>query len=216
MKRMFWFAVVMLLLTLFVTGGCSELTTTTQTEPATVSEPATTPQGPPALVSEAATVILVPPPITDIGVVPELPRDFPENLRWLTEEEKAKLVEIALDTPRAQRWLQKESQYWTNICWIALYPSIKGEGYGIRQTFVYEIVEIGIPRGEVVVYPEGSSVGIRYVGVPEDAEIYPYVSINFGEHLEMSIGIAIDLNTWEIVFEEELPAIKTDTPTDGE
>jgi hypothetical protein len=203
MKNVLWWAVVITLLMLFVTGGCSELTTATQTEPALVSEPATTTQGPPA-------------PITEIGPIPELPRDFPESLRWLTEDEKAKPVEIALDTPRAQHWLQKVSQYRTDIGWIALYPSTRGEGYsGSYWKFEYEVVEIGIPRGEVRVCPEGSSVGIVYKGVPEDAGIYPYVSIGFGEPTKMFVSIAIDLESWEVVFQEELPPRNT-TPTDGE
>jgi hypothetical protein len=192
MKMMLWLAIALPLLTPFITGGCSEPAIATQVEPVTAPELATTPQGPPA-------------PITEI-VPAELPRDFPESLRWLTEEEKAKLVEIALDTPIVQERLQKESQYRTDIGWIALYPSSRGEGYSGYWKFEYEIVEIGIPRGEVDMSPEGSSVKIVSEGVPEDAEIYPDVAIFLGEPTKLIISIAIDLESWEVIFQEERPS----------
>jgi hypothetical protein len=140
-------------------------------------------------------------PVSEL-VPAEHPRDFPESLRWLTEEEKAKLVETALSTPMAQEWLQKESQCTTKISWIALNPDPEGDGYSGYRKFEYEIVEIGIPRGELDMSPEGSSVKIISKGVPEDAEIYPDVTIWFGEPAEWIVSIAIDSETWEVVYQE--------------
>ena len=169
---MLWLAVVLPLVAPFIAGGCSEPAPDTQIEPVSELVPA------------------------------EHPRDFPESLRWLTEDEKAKLVATALSTPMAQEWLQKESQYTTKIGWIALNPDPEGDGYAGYRKFEYEIVEIGIPRGEVDMSPEGSSVKIISKGVPEDAEIHPDVTIWFGEPAEWIVSIAIDLESWEAVYQE--------------
>ena len=88
MKRNFRLAAGILVILGFIAGGCSQ----------PESQPA------PAPVSEVLPA--------------EHPTDFPENLRWLTEEEKDRLIEIALSTPAALEWQQKESQYQTSIDWI--------------------------------------------------------------------------------------------------
>ncbi len=143
------------------------------------------------------------------GVFPaEHPRDFPENLRWLTDEEKVKLVEIALNTPKAQEWLQKESQYKTGISWLALNPNPEGEGYSGYRRFDYDIVATGIPRGKVDITPEGSSERIVSEGVPEDAEIHPSVTIWFGEPTEWVVSVAVDIDSEKVVLEESYPARK--------
>ena len=129
--------------------------------------------------------------------------DFPENLRWLTDEEKAKITEIALSTDAAQEWLQKEEQYKTGIDWIALYPDPEGEGYSGYTRFEYEIVEKGIPRGTVDWTPPDSTVKVVSIGVPEDAEIYPCVTIWFG--VKWVVSVAIDVETWKVVFKEDYP-----------
>ena len=145
-----------------------------------------------------------PAPVSEI-LPAEHPTDFPENLRWLTEEEKARLIEIALNTPKAQEWLEKENQYETSISWIALRPSSSGEGYAGYSRFEYEIVEKGIPRGTVDVTPPGSPERIVSVGVPEDAEIYPDVTILFGEPAKWIVSVAVDLKTEKVVYDEGYP-----------
>jgi len=135
----------------------------------------------------------------------EHPTDFPKNLRWLTEEEKDRVIKIALSTPVAVEWQQKESQYKTSIGWIALEPNPEGEGYSGYWQFEYDIVEKGIPRGTVDVTPPGSPEKMVSVGVPEEAEIYPNVTIWFGEPAEWVVSVAIDLETGKVVYVEGYP-----------
>jgi len=147
-----------------------------------------------------------PAPVTSV-LPAEHPRDFPENLRWLTEEEKEKAVAIALSTPQAQEWTQKESQYQTAISWIALNPNSEGEGYSGYRKFEYEIVAEGIPRGTVDITPPDSPERVVSVGVPDDAEIYPDVTIRFGEPAEWIVTVAVDLEAGKAVYTEGYPSL---------
>ena len=157
-----------------------------------------------------ATPKIQPAPVS--GVLPAGHQtDFPENLRWLTEEEKEKAIEIALSAPAALEWQQKESQYETSIDWIALNPNPSGEGYSGYRRFEYEVVEEGIPRGSVDVTPPGSPERIVSVGVPEDAEIYPSVNIVFGEPAKFIVSVAVDLKAEKVVYDEGYPFRKGPT-----
>jgi hypothetical protein len=178
MKRIFWLAVSILVILGLMVGSCSQ------------------PESQP-----------VPAPVSEV-LPAEHPTDFPESLRWLTEEEQARMTEIALSTPAALEWLQKESQYQVSIGWIALNPSHSGEGYSGYRRFEYDIVEEGIPRGTVDITPPGSAEKIVSVGVPEDAEIYPEITILFGEPAEWVVSAAIDLATERVVYSENYPARK--------
>ncbi len=180
MKKLIVLLAVILTVLLPVFGGCNP-------------EPSPPPMPSPA-----------PAPVTSV-LPAEHPRDFPENLRWLTEEEKEKAVEIALGTPQAQEWAQKESQYKTAIDWIALNPNPEGEGYSGYRKFEYEIVAEGIPRGMVDITPPGSPERVVSVGVPDDAEIYPDVTIWFGEPAEWIVSVAVDLETGKVVYAEGYP-----------
>lgn len=182
MRNIFRLTAIMLVLTALISGGCSE--------------PVLTPYTPP--VSSVMT--------------DELPTDFPENLRWLTDEEKQKIIDIALNTPAAQEWLQKESQYKTNIDWIALNPDHEGEGYSGYQHFEYEIVGKGIPRGTLDITPADSHTTYRFTGVPEDAEIYPNVTIWFGEPARWVVSVAVDLEAERAVYVEDYPFRTGPTP----
>ena len=123
----------------------------------------------------------------------------------LTEEEKEKAIEIALSTPAALEWRQKESQYKTSLGWIALNPNPEGEGYSGYRKFEYEIVEKGIPRGRVDITPPGSPERVVSVGVPEDAEIYPDVTIWFGEPAKWVVSVAVDLKAGKAVYDQGHP-----------
>jgi len=155
------------------------------------------------------------------GVLPgEHPTDFPENLKWLTDEEKDKLIEIALNTPKAKECLEKESEYTTRISWIALTPSSTGKGYSGYQIFDYEIVTKGIPRGRVDVTPEGSPEKVVSVGVPEEAEIYPCVHIHFAEPSALVVMTAINLDTEKTMYvdyypQRRGPVLPKNTPPPG-
>jgi hypothetical protein len=172
-RKVFWLAAIMLVLAALISGGCSK------------SVPS-----------------LYLPPVSSV-LPAEHTTDFPKNLRWLTDEEKTKITEIALSTDAAKEWLQKESQYKTGIDWIALFPDHEGEGYDGYTRFEYDIVEKGIPRGTVDMTPPGSSQKIVSIGVPEDAEIYPDVTIWFG--MKWVVSVAVDVETGKVVFDEDYP-----------
>ncbi|MBI2860310.1 MAG: hypothetical protein HYX91_02235 [Chloroflexi bacterium] len=146
----------------------------------------------------------VPTPVSEV-LPAEHPTDFPRNLRRLTEAEKGRAIEISLDTPAAREQRQKDSQYRTHISWIALDPSREGEGYSGYRKFDYDIVEKGIPRGTMDVTPPGSPERIVSVGVPDDAEIYPNVTISFGEPPRWIVSVAVDLDAEKAVYVEEYP-----------
>ena len=182
-----WIVLSLLVIAALLVGGCAQ--------------PAPNPQ--PAPVSEILPA--------------EHPTDFPKNLRWLTEEEKTRLIEIALNTPKAQECLEKESEYTTRLSWAALFPSSTGEGYSGYQIFEYEIVAEGIPRGVVDITPEGSPEKIVSVGVQEDAEIYPCVHIHFGEPSALTVMAVIDLDAEKTVYvdyypQRRGPVLPTKTP----
>jgi len=163
-----------------------------------------------------ATPKIQPAPVSEV-LPAEHPTDFPENLRWLTEEEKARLIEIALNTPKAQECLEKESEYTTRLSWAALFPSSTGEGYSGYQIFEYEIVSEGIPRGVVDITPEGSPEKIVSVGVQEDAEIYPCVHLHFAEPSALTVMATIDLDAEKTVYvdyypQRRGPVLPTKTP----
>ena len=128
----------------------------------------------------------------------EGPRWFPENLRWLTDEEKNKAIEIALNTPSALEWQQKESQYKTVVGWIVLSRNPSGEGYSGYSKFEYGAVETGIPTQV--------SGDLGPLGNTSDAELYPNVTIWFGEPNKWVVSVAVDLKTEGAVFEEGYPS----------
>ncbi|MBI2853107.1 MAG: hypothetical protein HYX84_08460 [Chloroflexi bacterium] len=183
MRRMI-IALLMVLVLLSAIAGCAE--------------PTPPPSGP------APYLTPTPAPVT--GILPaEHPRDFPENLRELTDEEKQKAINIALATPEAQEQLKQSSNYTATIGWIALFPNKEGEGYSGYKKFDYGIVKEGIPRGEVDVTPPGSPERVVSIGVPEDAGIYPVVDIGWREPLWWNMSVAIDLKTEKVVFIENYP-----------
>ncbi len=159
---------------------------------------------------------LQPAPVS--GVLPaEHPTDFPKNLRWLTEEEKERIIEIAMSTPRAQECLGEESEYTSRISWVALTPSSTGKGYSGYRIFEYEIVKEGIPRGTVDIIPPGYPEKIVSVGVSEEDEIYPCVHLHFAEPLALTIMAAIDLEKEKSVYvdyypQRRGPVLPTKTP----
>jgi len=123
---------------------------------------------------------------------------FPDNLRWLTDSEKTRIIEIALATPESLEWRQKESQYKTKIGWIALRPDPSGKGYAGYCKHEYEVVAKGIP-----VYPEDL---IILKGDQKVAEVYPCATIWFGEPNRWVVSVAVDLNEEKAVDVEDYPA----------
>jgi hypothetical protein len=113
---------------------------------------------------------------------------FSDSLRWLTDDEKDRLIEIALSTPEALRQLEEESVYKAEVNWIAVDNSTWWK-------VDYEAVESGIPAY-----------------VPQSAVFYSHVLIRFGEPEQWQVMVAVDLDTEKVVFVEENPARNGPTP----
>lgn len=129
-------------------------------------------------------------------VTMEGPKWFPEsdkNFRQLTDSEKEKVIEIALNTPEALRQLEEESTYRTNLSWIAIVW--EDSGYSEWWGLDYEVVENGIPAF-----------------VSKSAVFYPRVVIDFGEPAQWQVSVAVDLEAEKVVLVEENPARNAPTP----
>jgi len=134
-----------------------------------------------------------------------------KSLRWLTDTEKDKVIEIALNTPQALKQLEKYSQYNTSLSWIAILWDSAEYEYSEYWGFEYEVVRTGIPRGfSQIITPDGEKiVGFR---VPEEAEIYSRVTINFGEPPRWQVSVAVNPDTGKVALVEENPFRTGPTP----
>jgi len=112
----------------------------------------------------------------------------------LTDNEKGRLIEIALNTPKASAWLEKESIYKVDVRWIAI---VWGNSRAVRwSTLDYEQVADGKPP--------------PYIS--ESAIIYPSVLVRFGEPEHTLVMVAIDRDTEEIVLVQECPGAEPVLP----
>lgn len=121
-----------------------------------------------------------PPPAPEPGVTPvERPADLTRNLRWLTEKEKARVIDIAMNTPEAKEAKERYGVYRTGLKWVAIKKNESGGKslWGLD----YEMVD-NIPEN-----------------VPIDAKFYSQAEIYFGEPEQRLMRIAVDLDTGEIV-----------------
>ncbi|MBA7589589.1 hypothetical protein ES708_31675 [subsurface metagenome] len=109
-----------------------------------------------------------------------------KSLRWLTDAEKERVIEIALNTPEALSLLEKESQYETSVNWVAI--NWLKNGMAICG-FDYECVDKGIPAT-----------------VPESAEFYSQVEIYIGEpayYPKYLLRVAINPDTGEVAHVQQ-------------
>ena len=114
-----------------------------------------------------------------------VPAEHPEgmkSLRLLTEAEKAKAIEIALNTPEAKEARGKYGVYRTGFGWMAIKNNESG-GSSLWG-FDYEMVD-NIPEN-----------------IPRDAEFYSQVEIYFGEPEQLLMRIAVNLDTGEVAHVE--------------
>ena len=109
--------------------------------------------------------------------------------KQLTDYEKNRTFEIALNTPEVQRQLQKEAHYTTELDWLAVIWN------GSEWSAYYHINE------EWEIDPNLSNV-------PDSAVFYPYVTIRFGEPATWQITVAVDLETGIVALIHEYPAGK--------
>jgi len=100
--------------------------------------------------------------------------------RELTEEEKARVVEIALNTPQVSGWLEDEGEYQiAGLGWYAIDD-------GTWWCFDYEGIETD-PNRQLV---------------PESAKWYPGVTIAVGEEWITQAQVAVDLEAEKAVLVE--------------
>jgi hypothetical protein len=115
------------------------------------------------------------------------------QLTALTETEKAKVIEIALDTPEVKEWLEKESKYRAELVWVAInYKDTEPYERSWMRILDYDEIE------------EAAEL------VSEWTEVYPGVVIHFastaevykmrqGEPLQFVVQVTVDLNTKKAV-----------------
>lgn len=97
-----------------------------------------------------------------------------KSLRWLTEAEKAKVIDIALNTPEAVEARETYGNYKTMLSWVAIkWRGNAAELWGLD----YEMVD-KIPDN-----------------VPESAEFYSRVEIYFGEPEQVLLRVAVNPDT---------------------
>ncbi len=102
--------------------------------------------------------------------------------RELTGGEKAKVIEIALDTPEVGEWLEKESKYKASLVWVAInYENPEPYEYSAMYVFEYGEMERAAEL------------------VSEWTVVYPGVIIRFGEPLRFNIQVTVDLNAEKTV-----------------
>jgi len=105
-----------------------------------------------------------------------------KSLRWLTNAEKEKVIEIALGTPEAMQAKEEHGIYQVNLSWVDInwIFSHASELYGLD----YEMVD-KIPDK-----------------IPESAEFYSPVELYFGDPPRVLWRIAVNPDTGEVVHVE--------------
>ena len=110
----------------------------------------------------------------------------PEGIGPLTDNEKARLIEIALNTPEVSAQLKIESVYKADVRWIAIvWQNSKAVEWWVLD---YEEVADGYPQ---------------YVS--ESAVIYPRVLIRFGEPERVHVQVVVDRETEKVILTQRLP-----------
>jgi len=114
-------------------------------------------------------------------------KGYPEGMkefRRLTEEEKDKLVEIALDTPEAEKSLEKYDEYSVALFWGYLNWRLKDGEY-----------QAG---GSQLIQDAGFDENPFSENERDDSELYYYVILFFGEPSKESVTVAINPDNKEV------------------
>ena len=127
-----------------------------------------------------------------------------KDVRWLTDAEREKVVEIALATPQAtERLAQYGPAYKADLSWVSIVWSKNGQ-FSQWRSFEYNVAATGLPLGiQLTVLPDGTKISME--GVPESAEIYSWVQIDFGEPSKWQVYVAVNPDTGRVALFEENP-----------
>jgi len=109
-----------------------------------------------------------------------------KSLRWLTDDEKDRVIEIALNSPKALEWRRRESKYevkleWIGITWANSEPS------------------------GVITYPYERMEKVSEELFQSSQAVFPGVSIYFGEPPQWEVNVAVDLDTETAIDALDLP-----------
>jgi len=107
-----------------------------------------------------------------------------KSLRWLTDTEKEKVIEIALNTKEAKEAREVHGVYTTSLSWVAINWYIYHYHAAELRGLDYEMVD-NIPDN-----------------VPESAEFYSRVEIYFGEPERVLLRVAVNPDTGEVAHVE--------------
>jgi len=111
-------------------------------------------------------------------------------IKPLTDNEKDTMIELALNTPEALRYLENESKYEIDVRWVALdWKDSKAVEW--HPMDYEEIADGNLPSDR------------KYVS--ERVTIHPEVYIRVGEPVRMFISVAFDRETEKVVHVELLP-----------
>jgi len=129
-----------------------------------------------------------------------------KSLRWLTDAEKDRVIEIALNTPEAKKAREEYGVYETRLSWLAVkWGGVDYEEYwGLDYEWVDE--EILPPP------PDDMPPDIVFTPIPESAEFYSRVTIRFGEPARWQVSVAINPDTGKVALVEENPFRTGPTP----
>lgn len=119
-------------------------------------------------------------------------------IKPLTNTEKDRFIEIALNTPEALRYLENESKYEIEVRWVALgWEDSKATEW--HPLDYEEIADGNLPSDRLY--------------LSQTVTIHPEVYIRVGEPVRMFISVAFDRDTQEVVHVELLPGRLTRGPT---
>ncbi|MDP2730851.1 MAG: hypothetical protein Q8O55_10275 [Dehalococcoidales bacterium] len=105
-----------------------------------------------------------------------------KSLRWLTDAEKEKVTEIALNTPEAVQAKNNYGTYTTSLDWVAIdWHDHAFDSFGIDYDYQQ---------------PESQKWISEHV--PKSAEFYSEVIINFGEPPQLESRVAINPDTGKV------------------
>ncbi|MBI2836197.1 MAG: hypothetical protein HYX85_00695 [Chloroflexi bacterium] len=113
--------------------------------------------------------------------------------RELTDAQKNRVIEIAMNTPEAKARLQKDASYKTYLGWIAVVW--KDSGYSEWRAIDYE-------------WETDPNLGL----VSKEAVFYSRVVVNFGEPPTWQAMVAINPLTGKVALVEEYPYRTRPTP----
>jgi len=110
-----------------------------------------------------------------------------KRVRWLTEDEKNRVIKIALHTREAERAREGYGpQYTASLGWVAIVwgNSEYSEWWGLDYEW---------------------ETDPNFSLIPESAEFYSWVVINFGEPPQWQVYVAVNPDTGKVALVEENP-----------